>query len=1190
MKRILSFFLAFTAAFVLTSNANAYEVQFADMQHCTFSALLNERDFTGGEVNLDDHLVVVYKANLGRRFASNHAKISVMDTYLSSGYFNSEGVYRIEELDSYALELVFKIRLLSATAADIHWVDPSGDCTAYRFLISEQKQTGNPDYWKGWINTTDDSYTTYDLVEGHKYYVYVQGLDNLGNKTDVASTDFTAQEPGNPCVLTFYMTDSYGDGWDGGSGFRVVEDGDETFVTLNDGREGTVTYESKGGLVAIYWYAGSCCQDEIAFRICDGDGVAIVKCELGEGPGLIDDAILYAGIICTPCLAKITNLDWTATETNCTVTWNSENANGFEVAVLQKAYPTKEELAAAAVSLTDSTYTFPTKDHAIYNVFVRAICDEYQKNQWDSIVVSHVQVAPDITDDLIKQYAKPITLDYTESGDYMANAVAFGPAAKAIYPFGFYKLNITDSTTVRFDFSSATISDAIFVIYQDTLSGQPLANVGECFTTGQHKLKGTYYVLVEPMVSYGYGEYIMKISAVREMTAKTITLNYHEEGDFTDAPAIELTMGMSVVTPAKVFRYIPTDTVDVYFRLNASGGNTDGCMIFQREVSAPNIVYGFGGNSFAVVQLLKDTTYYIVLAAPAETGAHMTDTYAFDARILTNTPTQATPMTLDALVEDSFGPNDFIEEFGYNGKAYEFVLTETQRISFALELLGEHAQDTAWLNNVELRIHKDTIEYFDSYLVEFPANENWIDYMTLSGEAKGTHYFVTVVNKRGFDAQYRINLRLDRTYGGNVDNIIPISTVQVGTTYRSEFTSADPYSYNYGEGSCSNGVIEPYKVALEQGKTYKVFAHRLLEESTNFLYGCFQITVFNPKVKTGNFWAHALDYMSYVEDEWAVVTFTADTTADYTIIFGSAPDMKDLDQYLAYEFAVEEVTDLENFSMTAPLVKDRYEVSGTFTDNQKVVPMSYVKFHDNPQSWIEENGAFDVVMCGVVVGPGDTVFAEFGGNADGMIHIFDGMAGTGPNNPIIINEHPYSFPYEKGYMVNQETDSALFVVWGSFVDVSLEDLAYTFRVATSSQALAPVVVTPRVNKSSITISKTDGVAAAQTELGKLVLTAVPQNGGDVLNLTNNPFAWAIDLDANIARYEFNDADLPLGYVFAGTNPSVEVTIKRGKVGIEEVEEEAAIESAVKARKVMINGHILIVTPNGTFDMFGRKVK
>ena len=1190
MKRILSFFLAFTAAFVLTSNANAYEVRFADMQHCTYSALLNNHDFEGGEVNLDDYLVVMYKANLGRRFVTNHSKICVQEIYLNSGYFDSEGVCLIEEPDSYVLEIGFNIRLLSSTAADIHWVDPSGDCTAFRFLISEQKQTGNPDFWKGWINTTDDSYTTYDLVEGHKYYVYVQGADNFGNKTEVAATDFTAQEPGNPCVLTFYMTDSYGDGWDGGSGFRVVEDGDETFITLNDGREGTVTYESKGGLVEIYWYAGSCCQEEIAFTVSNGDGIALIMCALGEAVELVDNAILYAGIICTPCLAKITNLDWTATETNCTVTWNSENANGFEVAVLQKAYPTKEELAAVAVSLTDSTYTFPTKDHAIYNVFVRAICDEYQKNQWDSIVVSHVQVAPDITDDLIKQYAKPITLDYTESGDYMANAVAFGPSANAIYPLSFYKLNITDSTTVRFDFNSATISNAIFAIYQDTLSGQPLANVGECFTTGQHKLKGTYYVLVEPMVSYGYGEYIMKISAVREMTAKTITLNYHEEGDFTDAPAIELTMGMSVVTPAKVFRYIPSDTVEVYFRLNASGGNADGCIIFQREISNSTYISGFGGGTSAVVELLKDTTYYFVLAAPSEFGAQLTDTYAFDARILLNTPTHAAPITLDTLIEDSFGPNDFFEEFGYNGKAYEFVLNDAQRVSYSLELLGEHAQDTAWLNNVELRIYKDTIDYFYDYIASYGATMEWIDNDIFSGEAKGTHYFVTVVNRRGFDAQYRINLRIDQTYGNNVNNIIPISTVQVGTRYRSELSAIDPYSEGYGLGGCSNGAIEPYKVHLEKDKTYKVFAHRLREESTHNGYDCFQLTVFNPKVKTGTFWDHVLDYMSYAEDEWAVVTFTADTTADYTIIFGTAPDMKQLDLYLAYEFAVEEVTDLENFSMTAPLVRDRYEVSGTFTDNQKVVPMSYVKFHDNPQSWIEENGAFDVVMCGVVVGPGDTVFVEFGGDANAMIHILDVAAAVGSNNPVIINEHPYSFPYEKGYAVNQMTDSVLFAVWGSFVDVTLEDLTYTFRVATKSQDLAPVAVTPRVNKSFITIADDEGIAAAQAELGKLALTAVPQNGGDVLNLTNNPFEWFIDLDANIARYDFNDADLPLGYVFAGTNPSVEVTIRRGKSGIEEVEEEASVESEVKARKVMINGHILIITPNGTFDMFGRRVE
>ena len=1193
MKRLLSFMLAVTAAFVLTSKANAYEVKFATMQHCTYSALLNGSDFEGGEVNEYDNLIVVFSANPGWRFGDNDSKTLYFSATLYSSYFDSEGVYTVIEPYLYSKDnLVFDaIQILDESSARIRWKDDDNDFTAFRLWVSGEKLTGNPDYWKNPMYTTSLSYDVDNLALGQKYYVYLQGGNAAGYTTEIVSTSFTMHEI-NPCRYTINMTDRCGDGWDGGSGLRVIENGVETFITLEYGSEGTATYVSKGGEVQVFWFAGDCCTSEIGFTILNDAGEVLMEVKEYEAQNIPDGQMLFSGSLCPFefCNANVSNVNWTANAagTQYTVTWDAVNAVSYEVAVLQKTTPEPSDFDAAAVAVTDKTYTFTGKDHGIYDVYVRGICADGVKGMWSS-PVRMCNPMPSINDSIIKANAQTITLDYVESGDLTESALAMG-SGSTLFPCRFYHLTLTDSTDVVFSFESKTIYEYVFLIYQDTLAGKPMAQIS-AFSGGELKLKGDFYVGFE--TNQQFGEYVLKIRTPKELPISTINkLDFATNGDFLAGAEMLLpgAEGMGVVT-AKAFRYTPADTMKVKIRLMSSGSSYGAaCFVYRNDILSSKITTSFPSGYAMEQELLKDTTYYFIIASVSRYGGMATDTYAFSIkeRPVNPTPTPAQSITLDAIFEDSFNKDNIVNEMGMNGKVYEFVLTEDRRIAYSLELLGEHANDQEWRYNVRMEIYQDTVvagDYYSSY----GAYNSYIDYSDFTGNASGKHYFVVVYNQDGEEAQYRVNLRLDQAQKS--DDIVGKSTIEVGTYNRSELSNADSFIYDYGVG-CGYGAIESYTVSLEKDKKYTVFMHRLLDESTTNWYNCFQVSVFNPKVKTGDFEDHTLISMNYLEDEdWEIVTFTADTTADYTIIFGSEADNVSLDKYLAYEFKVSEVTDLLGLSDGAPVVRDNYVVSGTFEKNVKIEPKPEYNFHADPQSWTEAYGAFDAAVCVIKVAKGDTLFAEFGGDEDAMIHIFDTYGPFSSTNPLIINEHPYSFPYEKGFIVNEfDVDTVDYVVFGSFVNVSVKNGQYTLRVATSSQALAPVVVTPKVDKTTITIHKSDGVAIAQTELGKLALTAVPQNGGDVLKLTNNPFEWAIDLDANIARYTFNDADLPMGYVFAGTNPSVEVTIKRIPDGIEEVVEDATVESAVTARKVMINGHILIITPNGTFDMFGRKVE
>ena len=739
-----------------------------------------------------------------------------------------------------------------------------------------------------------------------------------------------------------------------------------------------------------------------------------------------------------------------------------------------------------------------------------------------------------------------------------------------------------------FSLASSDINEYVFIVYQDTLAGKPLKMV-EIIPSGLLRMKGDYYIMFE--TNRQFGEYTLKIQRPKQLTAKTITLDYDEAGDFTQATDFVLPP-MGIPGLCKAFKITPTDTVDALIRLTSSNTSMGvEYFLYQNSISDETIITERPAGDSYEGKFLKDSTYYIVAASVPYNSGTIVDTYNISIMSVKTTSTPTTAIDLDAYVDDSYSPSNFITELGRSGKVYEYVAKAHDKIAFSLEAYNPPVDDPYWLENFYVKIYKDTVG--GSFVEGTDASQSWIQQpITITGSTEGIHYFFVVYHEYDMAANYRLIVRKEQ----NPDSIETIATIEVGSTYRADISVEDQLDTHFSYGGYAD-AIKPYKVHLEKDKNYKVFVHTLPEMSTHTWYDDFYIALFDPKVKTGDFWAHVKCYRreAVSDDNWQVLDIAADTTADYTLLLSAYVDRKFSSDYLRFDFAVEEVVDLEELAANSPLVRDNYTVSGIFADDAKVPSMPTYGFHADPQSWIEENGAFNAVMCGVKVARGDTVFVEFGGDADGMIHIFNPYAPFGPTNPLIINEHPYSYPYEKGFMVNTLTsesypDTVVFPVIGSFVNVSLDDLAYTFRVATSSQALAPVVVTPKANKSSITISKTDGVAAAQTELGKLVLTAVPQNGGDVLNLTNNPFEWFIDLDANIARYEFNDADLPLGYVFAGTNPSVEVTIKRGKVGIEEVEEDTIIASESVARKVLRNGHILIITPNGTFDMFGRKVE
>lgn len=1186
MKKRFSLLVALIATFVMAAHVEAaYVVQFEPHVNSTFSATLNGTTFYGGVVNLGDELSVTWRTNVGWLFLDNDAKVLEKTAALVASDFDSDDVLRIYEPDLYKAQPKLMVRLLSKTSAQIMWDNPGDSFSAYRLWINLTELSGNPDYWKNAIETDKQSYTVTNLIEGAVYHVYVQGGDLYGYVSEVATLEFKAQEPGDPCEYIIEMEDFYGDGWTG-NGLLIKEGVSETFITLESGYKGTQTYVSQGFDVEISWVYGGTYSypDELSFTITDASGIQVIKVDAPEAAYFTDGQVLFKGKICDVpiCESTISGLDWKVNSdtTKYTITWVGTGAASYEVAMLQKTYLTQADIEAAAKPVSAATFTFDGKPHGIYDVFVRGICADGIKGLWNHIRVCDVlTTAP--TDSMIRSYSKDIKLDYTETADLMATAYANGPSASDIYPFVIYHLVVADSTDVMIIFSSEQIWNFGFLLYQDTLAGAPL----DLFTMlggGETiRLKGDYYIVLQ--TDQEFGEYTLQIQKPKELIPTTVTLPFEKSGKFADA--VDYTLPSMPVGKCVAYKLTPTDTVDIMITSqtnNPYGGV--GIMGYQREISPVTQISGNAAGYTTTLTLLKDTTYYFVIACfPNYGGIVETDTFAIKVKLAPEpVPTPVEAISLDYVTEVSFGEDDFIKEYNMIGKAFCFVPENDTIISYSVELLGEQADDEMLQSYLMLTIYKDSL-LGQQVGSEFYGYYNYVETVSLK---KGVPYYFVVGSYMNQPMTCLMSLRAQANWDVVAASATPIEVgpqqgASLGCAY-DHFTIEGAYYTNYGS-------YHAYKVHLEKDKSYKIMSHAVYEESYEGYDGMpFQVSVFNPAVTTGSFSDHLLTYSDEVYDGWNVVNVTPAETADFTIIVGAPVDRKWIDDYFYLEFAVEEVADIEVIVINAPLVSTLpYEKYGQFADNVLATANSSLYFHRNAASYIEEAGAYNVDACKVEVMPGDTLFYEFGGGADAMIHIYNNAEPISAKNPIIVDKVHYDFPLEKGYVVNEDIDPVKFTVVGSFVNVDLVDgLSYTLRVSTKGADLEPVVVTAAATKSSIQVNEGATAEEVFMALAGVEINAVNAAGTTLFGISIYPHLWNIDWTTNTAKYELSNIDLPVGYTFLTPKVWVEVSITWISTSIEAVEQVAP----AAPRKVLREGRILILTPNGTFDMFGRRVE
>ena len=1210
-----------------------------------------------------------------------------------------------------------QVRLIDATSVCIYWDSYGTYSNHYRVVIAQEELTGNPEYWKGIHYVQDTFYVASNLIEGQLYHVYLQGIEG-GDIQDWVTTTFVPRAF-SPCQVNIKMT-STGE-W-GGNGFYIYEGGESHFFAYqwNSSRFTDTTYISLGGPLRIVWHRDESSWwiwwDDHTFTITMDDGTVLVDVDASTFKSLSDEEVLFEGQVCEPaCAATISNLAANVNGTDYTVTWDATGADHFEVAVLQKSNPTSEDKEAAAVTTSQTSYSFTGKQYGGYTVFVRAVCADGEKGAWHAIG-AYAEVTP--SQEFFASVAEPITLTYSHAGDWLEDAV-IATESSDVYLMRVLSLNLEDSTDIIINFLSDDIQDLYSAVYQDTAVGKEWKNIYMSDTERTielPKLKGKFYIVLNTQNETGL--YSLLIQAKKSLVPTAMPLDFYVEGDFADSvlwtsPYLEsayakaysvtptdttyvnlslgtkdyssgsspvrcwvfrneinpdsidfpldvgtgvgatldkgvtyyiiagavlndggtpnssytLTMypyyvhGAVTLTPttitaldftettdftdaqhweymgaagwAKAYRYTPSDTIPVSLSLQSDDAVMIGSGMFgESSIKAYLFENGMGMSDQKTMvmagestpqTLYKDSTYYIVLLADSALGGKATDSYTLNLYDLSvPKPVPSTPITPDTFALGTIA--DYIPALNYTGKVYEYVATENDTLAFSVETFSQEQYASVY-------VFKDAVSWSNGLGPSASSGDEYYGIVELEGTPAGTHYYFAVMGYQSADFRFMLR-RAIKDY----DHLPVQGTIAVGEANQSQLSVQNGFTYH--NTACNSdwyGPYEAYQVALEKDKEYMIMMHkRNLPAAYANEYTGMSVSVFQPGAQQGSYEgnlksAECNDY----DADWVVLHFASDSTVVDTILLDAYFRSKYEEGILDYEFSVEEVIEFSDLVATAPVVADDalpYALNGVFSGNSKVLPDDPRGFHPVPllsSSYIQEYGAYDAMAHTVRIAAGDTLFVQFGGDEDAVIQIYD--ANTLALLSTIDNEH-YNFPYESDYIVNDGTDSVDYAVVCSFNKVIIADAAWSLRIAKSKNDTKLIPVTAKVNAESVTIYESDGAAAAQAELAKLIFTVVDDADNVIATLDNNPFCWEIDLTHNTASYELNNSDLPLGYKFEYGSETITVDLDRIPDLPTGFIEGANAEADAKALKVLRDGQILIIRDGKTYSIMGQRVK
>ena len=224
------------------------------------------------------------------------------------------------------------------------------------------------------VSSTDTFVTLTGLTSGTRYEVQVQGVCNGGPSEWSEAHEFTTDFclPSDKCELTFVLTDSYGDSWNGNA-IQVIdaETGSVVATLSNENLDGTTGEETQtvtlavcdGRTVNFEWVQGFYAE-ETSYTVYDGRGDVVFS-----GSGGFTAPISYMVSCASPCLAI--SLPFTENFDSYTTSTTAETGvqpDCWEVINEDVALTnaTKPQVYCNATYATSGSYTLRMKNRCVY--------------------------------------------------------------------------------------------------------------------------------------------------------------------------------------------------------------------------------------------------------------------------------------------------------------------------------------------------------------------------------------------------------------------------------------------------------------------------------------------------------------------------------------------------------------------------------------------------------------------------------------------------------------------------------------------------------------------------------------------------------------------------------------------------------------------------------------------------------
>ena len=273
---------------------------------------------------------------------------------------------------------------VTAASVDLSWNDNNGTPDSWTIIYGAPGF--NPATEGTNVTANTNPFTLSGLTPQTSYDVYVRANCVTGSDVSALSSVYTfATTCTNPCYDSIFMTDDYGDGWEGHTIDLYVNGNLSAQYTLASGSEGSAIVQMcPGDQVQFRWSQnGGTMYGENNFEIYNHDNELIYSCTAEAG--LSTGIVLWTGRACfTPNCHVPNALTASVTYTTATLDWNETTTPAPTQWVL--AYQSENDVNPTYVAINTKPYTLTgLTANTNYAFAVRAVCEPgVDSSDWSS--------------------------------------------------------------------------------------------------------------------------------------------------------------------------------------------------------------------------------------------------------------------------------------------------------------------------------------------------------------------------------------------------------------------------------------------------------------------------------------------------------------------------------------------------------------------------------------------------------------------------------------------------------------------------------------------------------------------------------------------------------------------------------------------------------------------------------------